>query len=61
MKRLAAEENGEEYDPGEFEVPPNLDYATIDYKTGLLITPICLFPFSRSLSSRYGSHSILFL
>ncbi len=44
-EKLAAEENGEEYDPGEFEVPPNLDYATIDYKTGLLITPICLFPF----------------
>ncbi len=43
-KRTAAEK-GEEYDPGQFEVPPNLDYATIDYKTGLLWNPICLFPF----------------
>ncbi len=45
-EKKAAEENGEAYDPGEFEVPPNLDFATIDYKTGLLITPICLFPFT---------------
>jgi len=44
-EKRAAKENGEEYDPGEFEVPPNLDYATIDYKTGLLWNPICLFPF----------------
>lgn len=46
-KRTAAEK-GEEYDPGQFEVPPNLDYATIDRKTGLLwnpMNPICLFPF----------------
>ena len=44
-EKRAAAENGEEYDPGQFEVPPNLDYATIDYKTGLLWNPICLFPF----------------
>ncbi len=47
-EKRAAAENGEEYDPGQFEVPPNLDYATIDYKTGLLwnpMNPICLFPF----------------
>lgn len=44
-EKRAAAENGEEYDPGQFEVPPNLDYATIDRKTGLLWNPICLFPF----------------
>ena len=44
-EKRAAEENEEVYDPGEFEVPPNLDYAEIDYKTGLLWTPICLFSF----------------
>ena len=44
-EKKAAGENGEVYDPGEFEVPPNLDYADIDYKTGLLWNPICLFPF----------------
>ena len=44
-EKRTAEENGEEYNPGEFEIPPNLDYATIDYKTGLLWNPICLFPF----------------
>ena len=44
-EKRTAEENGEDYNPGEFEVPPNLDYATIDYKTGLLWNPICLFPF----------------
>jgi penicillin-binding protein 1A len=26
-------------------VPPNLSFADIDYKTGLLATPFCLFPF----------------
>lgn len=44
-EKRAAAENGKEYDPGQFEIPPNLDYATIDYKTGLLWNPICLFPF----------------
>ena len=43
-KRMALE-NGEDYNPGEFEIPPNLEYAQIDYKTGLLWNPICLFPF----------------
>jgi len=42
--RLAAE-NGEEPVEEEFEVPPNLTFADIDYKTGLLATPFCLFPF----------------
>ncbi|MBN1224268.1 MAG: PBP1A family penicillin-binding protein [Candidatus Aminicenantes bacterium] len=41
----AAEENGEDPVEEEFEVPPNLSFADIDYKTGLLATPFCLFPF----------------
>ncbi|MGD2295668.1 MAG: PBP1A family penicillin-binding protein [Candidatus Aminicenantes bacterium] len=46
-KKRIAEENGEEYDPGEFEVPPlhTLEFKTVDLKTGLLATYICLFPF----------------
>ena len=36
-----AEENGEELEVEEFEIPPNLTYAEIDRKTGLLATPIC--------------------
>lgn len=46
-EKAAAEENGEIYDPGEFEMPAEhlLQFETIDYKTGLLATPICLFPF----------------
>ena len=45
-KRIA-EETGEPYNPGEFEVPPpgTLQFEMIDRKTGLLATPICLFPF----------------
>ncbi len=53
-EKKAAAENEEEYDPGEFEVPPNLDYATIDYKTGLLWTPICLFSFREVYLSGTG-------
>ena len=30
--------------PEDFEVPPNLSFVEIDRKTGLLTTPICLFP-----------------
>jgi penicillin-binding protein 1A len=29
----------------DFEIPPNLNFVEIDRKTGLLVTPICLFPF----------------
>ena len=43
-KKKAAEKAGVEYDWEEFEVPPNLTTATIDRKTGLIATPICLFP-----------------
>jgi penicillin-binding protein 1A len=46
-EKALAEEIGEEYDPGEFEMPPEhlLQFETIDRKTGLLATLICLFPF----------------
>ena len=46
-EKAVAEENGEEYERGEFEMPPEhlLQFETIDLKTGLLATPICLFPF----------------
>lgn len=44
-KKKAAEESGKEYQWEEFDVPPNLVKRTIDRKTGLLATPICLFPF----------------
>ncbi len=43
-KKKAAEEAGVEYVWEEFEVPPNLETYTIDRKTGLLATPVCLFP-----------------
>jgi len=43
-KKMMAEEAGVEYEWEEFEVPPNLVQRTIDRKTGLLATPICLFP-----------------
>ncbi len=42
-KKKAAEKMGVEYEWEEFEVPPNLVQKTIDRKTGLLATPICLF------------------
>lgn len=46
-EKAAAEESGEEYERGEFEMPPEhlLQFEMIDRKTGLLATPICLFPF----------------
>jgi len=31
--------------PPDFDVPPNLSFVEIDKKTGLLATPVCLFPF----------------
>ena len=40
----AAEDAGMEYQWEEFDVPPNLETYTIDRKTGLLATPVCLFP-----------------
>jgi penicillin-binding protein 1A len=43
-KARIAEENGEEFVIDEaFEVPPNLSFAEIDSKTGLLASPVCLF------------------
>jgi len=38
-----AAETGEERDEEEFVEPPNLTHRTIDYRTGLLSTPICLW------------------
>jgi penicillin-binding protein 1A len=43
-KKMMADKAGVEYQWEEFEVPPNLVQITIDRKTGLLATPICLFP-----------------
>jgi len=43
-KKMKAEEAGVEYQWEEFEVPPHLVQKTIDRKTGLIATPICLFP-----------------
>lgn len=40
-EKRVAEENEEELVEEEFEVPPNLSFAEIDRKTGLLATPIC--------------------
>ena len=45
-KKRMAKESGVEYKWEEFEVPPNLVQKMIDRKTGLLATPICLFPFN---------------
>jgi penicillin-binding protein 1A len=43
MKEIA--EAGEEASTvEEFEIPPNLSFVEIDYKTGLLAGPFCLFP-----------------
>lgn len=44
-KKRKAKTAGVEYLWEQFEVPPNLVRKTIDRKTGLLATPICLFPF----------------
>jgi penicillin-binding protein 1A len=48
-KKKAAEAAGlfedEEYMIEDFEVPPNLNFVEIDRKTGLLVTPVCLYPF----------------
>jgi penicillin-binding protein 1A len=44
-KKRQAEAEGVELVPEDFEVPPNLVFVEIDRKTGLLATPICLYPF----------------
>ncbi len=44
-KKMEAKAKGVELEPEEFEVPPNLYFKEIDRKTGLLWTPICLYPF----------------
>jgi penicillin-binding protein 1A len=40
-RKKAAEEEGVEYEAGEFPVPPGLSFVNVDYKTGLLPTPVC--------------------
>jgi penicillin-binding protein 1A len=35
----------EDFQPPDFEVPPNLSFVEIDRKTGLLATPACRYPF----------------
>jgi penicillin-binding protein 1A len=44
-KKKAAAEGIENFEPPDFEVPPNLVFVEIDKKTGLLATPICRYPF----------------
>jgi len=45
-KKKAADEGTIDFQPPDFEVPPNLVFAEIDKKTGLLATPACLFRFN---------------
>jgi len=40
-RKKEAEEEGVEYEVGEFPVPPGLSFVNVDYKTGLLPTPVC--------------------
>ncbi len=44
-KRKAAEAGIADFQPPDFEVPPNIVFAEIDKKTGLLATSICRYPF----------------
>jgi penicillin-binding protein 1A len=44
-KKALAGSGAEEVMPEDFEVPPNLSFIDIDRKTGLLATPVCLYPF----------------
>jgi penicillin-binding protein 1A len=44
-RKKAVEDGVENFQPPDFEVPPNLVFVEIDRKTGLLATPICLYPF----------------
>jgi penicillin-binding protein 1A len=47
MKEIAdTEEEGSAVE--DFEIPPNLSFVEIDYKTGLLAGPFCLFPFKEA-------------
>lgn len=43
-EKKTAEENGQDFVYEDFEVPPNLNFVTIDRKTGFLATPNCLWP-----------------
>jgi penicillin-binding protein 1A len=43
-EKLKAKKQGNDPVREEFEVPPNLSFVEIDRKTGLLATPICLYP-----------------
>ena len=43
-EKLKAKNQGSDPVREEFEVPPNLSFVEIDRKTGLLATPICLYP-----------------
>jgi penicillin-binding protein 1A len=43
-EKKLAKEQGTDPSVEQFEIPPNLSFVEIDRKTGLLATPICLFP-----------------
>lgn len=44
-RKKAADDGVAEFQPADFEVPPNLVFVEIDKKTGLLATPVCRYPF----------------
>jgi penicillin-binding protein 1A len=44
-RKKAADEGAVDFQPPDFEVPPNLVFVEIDRKTGLLATSICRYPF----------------
>jgi penicillin-binding protein 1A len=45
VRKKAASNGVVDFQPADFEVPPNLAFVEIDRKTGLLATPICRYPF----------------
>ena len=45
VRKKAASDGVMDFQPADFEVPPNLVFVEIDRKTGLLATPICRYPF----------------
>jgi len=45
VRNKAASNGVVDFQPADFEVPPNLVFVEIDRKTGLLATPICRYPF----------------
>ena len=45
VRKKAASNGVMDFQPADFEVPPNLVFVEIDRKTGLLATPICRYPF----------------